>query len=176
MFLALKITQAVLKYNDIRWTIVWKDNSVQGGYSSSSCTQRLERKCRGFSILDMCTIESLFKKNNVTCRRLHVHIKICSFCLQSQAGKTSIQNAHIKTPFMVFPETLCLLDSIDHGKLKSVRASFFFSSSSRACHSLIHCISKYYRQVTKSHCVSFPTGCAVSYIYPHFIFFKLLFL
>lgn len=148
-FLALKITQAVLKYNDIRWTIVWKDNSVQGGYSTSSCTQRLERKCRGFSILDMCTIQSLFKKNNVTWRRLQLHIKICSFCLQSQGGKTSTQNAHIKTLFMVFPETHYLLDSIDHGKLKSVRASFFFSSSSRACHSLIRCISKYYKQVTK---------------------------
>lgn len=126
MFLALKITQAVLKYNDIHWTIVWKDNSVQRGYSSSSCTQRLEGKCRGFSVLDMCTIQSLFKKNNVTERRLHLHIKICSFiCLQSQPGKKGIQYAHIKIPFLVFLDTHCLLNSIDHGKLKSARIFFF---------------------------------------------------
>lgn len=75
-----------------------------------------------------------------------------------------------KNSFYGLPRTHCLLDSIDHGKFKSVRAPFFFSSSSRACHPLIHCISKYYKQVTKCHCVSFPTGYAV-YIYSHFLFF-----
>lgn len=103
MFLALKITQAVLKYNDIHWTIVWKDNSVQGGYSSSSCTQRLERKCRGFSVLDMCTLQSLFKKNNVTQRRLHLHIKIRSFMSAEPARQNRYPKCTQKNTFYGLP-------------------------------------------------------------------------
>lgn len=144
MFLALKITQAVPKYNDIHWTIVWKDNSVQGGYSSSSCTQRLERKCRGFSVFDMCTIQQTWHREDFT-----YISKYAAWCLQSQPGKNSIQNAHMKTPFMVFPETHCLSNSIDHGKFKPLRNSFFFSTSSKACHSLTHCIPQHWKQSHK---------------------------
>lgn len=181
MFLALKITQAVLKYNDIHWTIVWKDNSVQGGYSSSSCTQRLEGKCKGFSVLDMCTIQSLFKKNDVTQGRFHLHIKICSFMSAEPARqkKKSIQNAHIKIPLLVFLDMHCLLNSIDHGKFKSARISIVFthlfssfSSSSRPWHSLTCCISKYYKLSHKRSLNQFPYGLSVLHVFPRLLSFN----
>lgn len=186
MFLALKITQAVLKYNDIHWTIAWKDNSVQGGYSSSSCTQRLAGKCRRFSVLDMCTIQSLFKKNDVTQGRFHLHIKICSFMSAEparQKKKKSIQKAHIKIPFLVFLDTYCLLNSIDHGKFKSARISIIFTlffssfpSSSRPWHSLTHCISKYYKLSHKRSVNQFPYGLSVLHVFPHLLSFNSFYL
>lgn len=93
MFLALKITQAVLKYNGIHWTIPWKDNSVQWGYSSSSCTQRIERNCRRFSILYIGSADLFFSSsNNLTWKIFHLNIEISSLKSLEQTKGTIEQS------------------------------------------------------------------------------------
>lgn len=112
--------------------------------------------------------------------RFHLHIKICSFMSAEPARqKKSIQNAHIKIPFLVFLDTYCLLNSIDHGKFKSARISIIFTlffssfpSSSRPWHSLTHCISKYYKLSLKRSLNQFPYGLTVLHVFPHFLSFN----
>lgn len=106
--------------------------------------------------------------------------KYAALCLQSQPGKKkSIQNAHIKIPFLVFLDMHCLLNSIDHGKFKSARISivfthFFssFSSSSRPWHSLTRCISKYYKLSHKRSLNQFPYGLSVLHVFPCLLSFN----
>lgn len=93
-----------------------------------------------------CALFNLsLKKNNVTQRRLHLHIEICSFTSAEPARQNRYPKCTHENTFYGLPRNTLSLNSIDHGKLKPVRISFFVSSSSRTCHPLTNCISKYYK-------------------------------
>lgn len=87
--LALKITQAVLEYNDLHWTMVQKNNSVHGGYSSSLYTQKLRSECRGIAFLDMCSVQFLFRT-----RKIHLYTEMQWLASAEQSSWTGIQKSY----------------------------------------------------------------------------------